>query len=169
MHANNDLQPPAAQSLNQPAAGGSDETWTRCWVFRRNCSISPRQLMLVFGALSVTSLLVAGTAWMAGGTLVFPFTGLELVALAVAMLVYARHATDRESVRLSPDRLQVEWENAGVVESVQFNPRWVRLSQLEGGLIELSSSGRTFYIGRYVRPERREVMLRDLRAALRAI
>lgn len=169
MRANDDLQPQAAQSRDQHAAGGSEEGWTCCWVFRRNCSISPRQLMLVFGGLSATSLMVAGSAWMAGGTLVFPFAGLELIALAAAMFVYARHAADRECVRLAPDRLQVEWENAGVVESVQFNPRWVRLSQPEGGLIELSSSGRKVYIGRYMRPERREMVLRDLRAALRAI
>ena len=169
MQTSNDYRQGAVDLPLEQAGSEADGNWLRCWVFRRNCSISPRQLMVVYLSLCFVSLMVAGMAWEAGGALVVPFTGLELAAVAIALLAYARHATDRESLRLSTERLHVEWENAGVVESVQFNPRWVRLSQPESGLIELSSSGRTVYIGRYARPERREVILRDLRAALRAI
>ncbi|OIQ75615.1 hypothetical protein GALL_427150 [mine drainage metagenome] len=125
--------------------------------------------MVFYLSLCVVSLMVAGVAWDVGGALVAPFTGIELGVMAVALLIHARHATDREQVFLSAERLQVEWENAGVVQSVSFNPRWVRVSLPESGLIELSSAGRTTYVGRYARPERREVLAKDLRAALRAL
>lgn len=169
MEMSNDHRQGAGDLLPQQDSPAMGEQWLRCWMFRRNCSIAPRQLVVVYLSLCVVSLMVAGMAWDAGGALVAPFTGLELLAVAAALLMYARHATDHECLRLSADSLHVEWENAGTVESVQFNPRWVRLSQPERGLIELSSSGRTAYIGRFMRPERREVILRDLRAALRAI
>lgn len=145
------------------------ESWSRDWVFRRNCSMSPRQLMMFFVSLCVVSLMVAAIAWDVGGSLVMPFTGIELSSMAVALFVYGRHATDRECVRLSAQQLRVEWENGGVVQSVSFNPHWVRVSLPESGLIEVSSAGRTVYIGRYARPERRAALAKDLRAALRAL
>ncbi|MEW6561296.1 MAG: DUF2244 domain-containing protein [Pseudomonadota bacterium] len=147
----------------------AEECWLRDWVFRRNCSMSPQQLMVFFASLCVVSLIVASIAWDVGGALVMPFTGIELGAVGTALLVYGRHATDRERVRLSAQQLQVEWENAGVVQSVSFNPQWVRVSLPDSGLIEVSSAGRTAYIGRYARPERRAVLVKDLRAALRAL
>ncbi|OYV31003.1 MAG: hypothetical protein B7Z83_11725, partial [Thiomonas sp. 20-64-5] len=111
----------------------SGEGWLRNWVFRRNCSMSPQQLVVFFVSLSVVSLMVAAIAWDVGGSLVMPFTGIELGSVAVALFVYGRHATDQECVRLSAQQLQVEWENAGVVQTVSFNPLWVRVSLPESG------------------------------------
>lgn len=145
------------------------ERWLRHWEFRRNCSMSPKQVMFFFLTLAVLSLLVAAIAWDVGGSLVMPFTGIELGAVAIALLAYARHATDQERVRLSPQCLEVEWENAGMVQKVRFNPHWVRVSLPDTGLIELSSGGQTVHIGRYTRPERRVHLAKDLRAALRAL
>ncbi|MBN8745030.1 MAG: DUF2244 domain-containing protein [Thiomonas arsenitoxydans] len=157
------------QSSGQAPDREAGEGWMRDWVFRRNCSMSPRQLIVFYASLCVVSLIVASIAWDVGGSLVLPFTGIELGSVALALVVYGRHATDRERVRLSTQQLQVEWENAGVVQSVSFNPHWVRVSLPESGLVEVSSAGRTVYIGRYSRPERRAVLAKDLRAALRAL
>ncbi|MFZ5489539.1 DUF2244 domain-containing protein [Thiomonas sp.] len=156
-------------SRGQAPERAQGEGWLRDWVFRRNCSLSPRQLMVFYASLCVVSLIVASIAWDVGGSLVMPFTGIELASVAAALVAYGRHATDREHVRLSAQQLQVEWENAGVVQSVSFNPHWVRVSVPESGLIEVSSAGRTAYIGRYARPERRAVLAKDLRAALRSL
>lgn len=158
-----------AQENLPSAAAQTSECWVRDWVFRRNCAMSPQQLMMFFISLSVVSLVVAAIAWDVGGSFVMPFTAIELGSVAIALLVYARHATDRECVRLSPQCLQVEWENAGVVQSVSFNPHWVRISLPDSGLIALSSAGKTVYVGRFTRPERRVLLAKDLRAALRAL
>ncbi len=170
-HETAERQSPAAIATveGETASQDAGESWLRDWVFRRNCSMSPQQLMIFFISLCVVSLVVAGIAWDVGGSLVMPFTGIELGSVAVALLVYARHATDRERVRLSAQRLQVEWENAGVVQTVSFNPHWVRVTLPDDGLVEVSSAGKTAYIGRYARPERRAVLAKDLRAALRAL
>lgn len=136
------------------------------WRFGRNCSISPRQLLHFYIALSLFSLLVALYCWLVGATLVMPFSGLEVLAVGAALLVYARHAADRESISLAPGAMVVEWESAGRVDRAEFNPRWVRIAASQGGLVEVSESGRRAFVGRYVRPEARERLARDLRRAI---
>lgn len=136
------------------------------WLFKRNCSISPRQLLVFFVSLSLISLFVAMLCWVAGAKLVTPFTVLELLVLGGALFVYARHAADRERVEVSAQSLVIEWECAGRIERSEFNPRWARIVVGERGLIEISGAGRQAFIGRYTRPERREKLARDLRRAL---
>ncbi len=140
----------------------------RVWAFRRNCSISPMQLLSFFASLSLVSLLVAVMCWASGATLVTPFTLLELLTFGAALLAYARHAADRERVSLSSTSLVVEWECAGTVARVEFDPRWARITVGEKGLVEVSGAGRRAFVGRYTRPERREKLARDLRRALLA-
>jgi uncharacterized membrane protein len=146
----------------------SEQDGMMVWLFRRNCSISPRQLLAFFISLSVVSMLVALMCWVGGATLVTPFTVLELVVLGAALLVYARHAGDRERVSISAHLLVVEWENAGAVERVEFNPRWTRIVVNGKGLVEISGGGKRAFVGRYTRAERREKLARDLRRALLA-
>ena len=52
--------------------------------------------------------------------LVMPFAGVELLAVGAALLVYARHAADRESIRLRRGSLTVERISGPHVEQVEF-------------------------------------------------
>ena len=99
-----------------------------------------------------------------------PFACLELVAVGLAFMVYARHATDGEQISLQGAQLVVEWENSGRRFRSEFNRDWVRVEPLagDGSLIELSGQGRRVQVGRYVRPELRAVLAREIRTALRA-
>lgn len=136
------------------------------WVSKRNCSISPRQLLGFFVSLSLVSALVAGLCWVGGAKLVTPFTALELVVLAVALLVHARHAADRERVEFGADRVVVEWECAGSVERIELPTRQTRILMHDNGLIVFKAGQAVAFAGRYTRPERRETLARELRRAL---
>ncbi|NCY00950.1 MAG: DUF2244 domain-containing protein [Burkholderiaceae bacterium] len=63
----------------------------RTWHMKRNCSFTPKQVgyfylsMLMFSSLIATYFLVQGI-WM-----ILPFTIIELTALGIALLIYARH------------------------------------------------------------------------------
>lgn len=105
-----------------------------------------------------------------GAKLVMPFAWLELVAVGAAFLVYVRHATDGERISLQGAQLVVELENAGHLERAEFNRQWVRIEPTIGdtSLIEVSGQGRSVQVGRYVRPELRGALARELRMALRA-
>lgn len=154
------------ESEVQSAAG---VTRSLQWVLKRNCSLAPRQLLMVYAVLCTVSLGIASACWWFGATLVAPFAWLELLALGTAMLVYARHATDSESIRLDAEGLRVERAFGRRVERVDFQPEWVRVEPRAGdrSLVELSGQGRSIAVGRHVRPELRRGLAEELRWALR--
>jgi uncharacterized membrane protein len=140
------------------------------WRFdlRRNVSITPRQLLLAYALMCVLSLLVAAGFWWHGVAMVGVFTGLELLALAGALLVVARHAGDRELVTLTRNGLTVEQRVGPSVLHTSFRTEWVRVEPAaeDGSLVELSGEGQRVCIGRHVRPELRVELAQELRRAL---
>ena len=139
------------------------------WLFKRNCSITPSQLASVYASLCCISLAVAGFFFVQGATFVLGFAGLELLALGTALLVYSRHAGDRETLTLVDGSLQVEQCIGARVERMQFDAEWLRVEPAggQGSLVELSGHGQCVRIGRFLRPELRALLARELRQALR--
>lgn len=135
---------------------------------QRNCSVTPRQLWLVYALLCLVSLGIAGFFWSVGATLVVPFAVLEMAALGVALLVYGRHAADAEHISVQRDRLVVETETAGLRQRVEFQPPWVQVSPMVGrqALIEVSGQGRRVVIGHHVRADCRAEVAAEIRRAL---
>lgn len=139
------------------------------WFLGRNCSVKPAQLGWLYLSLCLVTMGIAAFFWFQGALLVLPFASLELAAVGVAFLVYARHAADREHILLTGRRLVVELENAGRLERAEFHRDWVRVEPAtdDRSLIEVSGQGRRVIVGRYVRPELRPVLAREIRRALR--
>ena len=108
---------------------------------------------------------------MQGATLVLPFAFLEMLMLGVAFFVYARHATDGERIVLEDGRLLVELECGGKLERSEFLRNWVRVEPgaYDKSLIELTGQGKTVRVGRFVRPELRPALAREIRLALRMV
>jgi uncharacterized membrane protein len=152
--------------FGSPLGGGDDAVQ---WLLRRNCSMTPLQLVAFYLSLCVWSLAIAGAFWWRGATLVMPYAGIELLAVGVALFVYARHAGDRERVVLEPGRLTVECTLGRHTDQIEFAPAWVRVEPAHGdrSLIEISGEGKRVAIGRFVRPELRRALADELRAALR--
>ena len=140
------------------------------WFLRRNCSVTPRQLGWLYLSLCVVSLVIGTAFWFHGAKLVLPFAWAELIAVGAAFAVYARHATDGETIRLAGTQLVVEQENGGKLQRSEFRREWVRVEPgaADSSLIELSAQGRKVQIGRFVRPELRPVLAREIRMALRS-
>jgi uncharacterized membrane protein len=142
---------------------------THHWTFKRNCSITPRQLAAFYASLACVSLGIATMFWLQGVKMVMPFAWLELLALGTALMVYARHAMDKEEISLNAQQLQVQWQDGSKVHSKRFDTRWLRVQQLPtqpGGLIQLQCKDETFAIGRFLRPSQRALVTKELRAAL---
>ena len=140
------------------------------WLFKRNCSITPTQLFAVYASLCAVSLTIAlGFTW-AGASPVLAFAGIELALVGAALLVYARHATDLECITLAGEALSVEHRHGSQTHRSQFRAAWVRVEPLtsDRSLIEVAGDGRRACIGRYLRPELRQGLAQELRAALRA-
>ena len=139
------------------------------WLLRRNCSVTPSQLLGLFVSLSVVSLGIATFFWFQGATLIMPFAWAELLAVGAAFLVYARHARDGEKISLEGGQLVVDLETAGRLQRAEFNREWVRVEPKDGdgSLIEVSGQGRSIRVGRQLRPELRPALAREIRFALR--
>jgi uncharacterized membrane protein len=139
------------------------------WFLRRNCSVTPAQLGWLYASLCALSLGVATFFWFLGAVLVLPFAWLELAAVGIAFLVYARHAADGETISLRGRQLVVELESAGHRQRAEFDRERVRVepSVTDRSLIELSGQGRRVNVGRYLRPELRPALAREIRRALR--
>ena len=139
------------------------------WLLKRNCSVTPSQLLGLFVSLSVVSLGIATFFWFQGATLIMPFAWAELVAVGAAFLVYARHAGDGEKISIEGGQLVVELETAGRLQRAEFNREWVRVEPKDGdgSLIEVSGQGRSIRVGRHLRPELRPALAREIRFALR--
>jgi uncharacterized membrane protein len=145
------------------------------WLIKRNCSASPRQLALVFGSLVVVSFAFGAAFAVLGLWMVLPFVGLELLAVAVAFLCYGRHAADRERIELGADKLTVERVEAERHRRWEFDPRWVRVEVDEQGKgwgarvkVRLASGGEQVEVGRHLLDEKRAVLARELRTALKS-
>ena len=139
------------------------------WFLKRNCSVTPAQLGWLYASLCVVSLSIGTFFWFQGAVMVLPFAWLELAAVGVAFLVYARHAADGERISLDGRQLVVELEQAGRLERAEFNRDRVRIEPGAGdrSLIEVSGQGRRVNVGRYVRPELRPALAQEIRRALR--
>ena len=160
--------PPPSRLVQESRDAESGER-TLQWRLQRNCSMTPRQLLATYLALSALSLGIAAGFWFVGATFVLPFAGAEVFALGVALLYYARHAADGEELRLGRHVLTVIATQGGRTESFDFQPAWVRVEPRhgDGSLLELSGQGLRVVIGRSVRPEVRRQLADELRWALR--
>ena len=127
-------------------------------------------MALLLASLCAVSLGIGILFWMQGAPLVLPFAALEVMALGLAFFVYARHASDGEKILLSGPELIVEVETGGKRERVRFLSHWVRVEPRTDNrsLIEVSGQGRSIDVGRFVRPEMRPILAREIRRALRS-
>jgi uncharacterized membrane protein len=142
-----------------------------CWEFRRNCALSPRQLLTAFALAGIAALLIAGFFWVSGVRWVMPFAVLETSALGVAFVWVARHATDRERLRLGETFLLVECEQGGALQRWELPRQGLQVCtpQMPSGLVGLQAGGQRVAVGRHLPPVLRERLATELRLALRGV
>lgn len=139
------------------------------WLMKRNCSVTPRQMLAFFASISLVSLGIATAFAVHGAPYVLGFAALEMTVLGLALLVFARHAGDRETLTLVGPALRVEQQFGGRTTCTDFAAEWLRIEPVaaQGSLIQLSGQGRSVRVGRFVRPEWRTALAGELRRALR--
>jgi uncharacterized membrane protein len=144
------------------------EAGSQQWLLRRNCALSPAQLALGFSAIGLVTILIAVVFAAQGAWLVVPFAGLELLALAIAFVVHARHAGDYERIVLQGGSVLVERVHGGALARLECPAPWLRVQY--GGsrreLIRLVAAGKEVAVGRYVPDGERTRLARELRASV---
>ena len=130
--------------------------------------MTPGQLAASFALIAFVSLTIGAFCWFQGAVLVLPFASLELLAVGIAFVVYARHALDGDRIWLEGSVLVVESENAGEMVRREFQRAWVRIEQVAHGnaMIEICCHGQRVPVGRFIRNELRQRVAAELRLAL---
>jgi uncharacterized membrane protein len=117
----------------------------------------------------VFSLLIAAYFLIQGVWMVLLFTMIELSALGIALIIYARHALDYESIAINGSAITVEKSIGGKMERHEFNAKWMQLKQEEDGkrLIRIEQSNKELPIGIFVPLDARTQFFNDLRQQIR--
>jgi uncharacterized membrane protein len=144
------------------------ETVAKTWVLKRNCAMTPGQLCTTFAVLGGVSLAVS-LAWaFSGAWVVLPFVLLEWCVLALAFVVYARHAADHERITLNPETVSIEVCKGDRLDRHEIPRQWLRCRMDDGqrSLVRLASQKKEFSVGQFVSQAGRQQFYKEFRAAL---
>jgi uncharacterized membrane protein len=100
--------------------------------------------------------------------MVVPFSVIEMSAVGVALLIYARHAVDCERVSLGADALLIESVEGNRRSVTRLDRRAVRVVIGARPRLEVSvvSRGERVAVGRFIGERERRRFARELREAL---
>ena len=145
----------------------------RTFVIAPNQSMSWKELLLAYCAISGFSLAIAGYFWVHGLTLVLPFSGLELLALGAALYITAWRGGAREVITITDDSVYVETGRAGPVRRHDFQRYWTKVVLRRPWVawhpsrLLLCSHGREIEVGRFLNEEERRGLAEVLRSAIK--
>ena len=141
------------------------------WLLKRDSAITPQQLAAVYASLCSLSVLIAGFFFWQGAPFVAAFAGIELAAVGAAMLFFAQHAGDRETLTLVGRSLRVECCIGNRVERTELAADWLTVEPAagQGSLVQLCGRGHCVRVGRFLRPELRGAFAQELRRSLRQL
>ena len=140
------------------------------WLMKRNCSMTPRQALLVYALLGTATLGIALAVTLRGAWMVLAFALLETGAVGAALLHYCRHALDHERIRLERGCLVLERVDGARLSTVRLDPGQARVSLLDAGmrtLVVIEARGVRVETGRFLTPSARRELAHALRQALR--
>lgn len=135
---------------------------------RRNCALTPKQLLQFYIVLVCLSLIVAVGFFLAGVWVIPIFTTLELSAVTVGFLIYCRHALDCETIEIEGKRLVVK-KFIGYKETVyEFNTQWAKIEPpIESSKVfHISQSSLRVELGQFVRYEQQLALISSVRLHL---
>lgn len=135
---------------------------------RRNCALTPKQLLKFYIVLVSLSVTVGAGFFLAGVWVIPIFTVLELSAVTLGFFIYCRHALDCETIEIDGKRLVVK-KFIGYKEVVyEFNTQWAKIEPaLEGSKVfHISQSHQRVELGQFLRPEQQMPLIASIRIHL---
>ena len=138
------------------------------WQMRKNCALTPKQLLMFYIVLVCLSLIVATGFFLAGIWMISIFTALEICAVTFGFLIYSRHALDCETVEIEDKCLLVK-KYIGHKETVyEFNTQWAKIEPPVAGskTFNISQSQLRVELGQFIRHEQQIALIAQVRAHL---
>lgn len=139
-------------------------------LLKRNCSISPRGLMWVYGVIAMVTMGIAAAFAAFGAWMILPFAGIEVVGLGIAFALNGRHAADYERIQLDECRVRVEVCESDSVRCHEFIRAGASVTVAGVGhslRVLLGVPGRSLEIGRHLQAQARIDLADELKRRLR--
>jgi uncharacterized membrane protein len=146
-----------------PAAG---------WELRPTRSLTWDQAKRVIALVAVPSLGIGLAFLYFGAPFVIPFSGLEVLAVALAFYMVLRDGERREIIRFEGDDLVIERGMRELEARITFNRYWVRVELVAGryryhpSRLLIGAGGRQVELGRFLTEAERTALSRELVTAL---
>ncbi|MFQ5661264.1 MAG: DUF2244 domain-containing protein [Gammaproteobacteria bacterium] len=141
---------------------GSTPGAEQIFVIRPNQAMSWRGLLIAYAAIAGTALTIAVACYCVGLTLVWPFSGLEVIALGVALTITSRRGDWREVITIGKDSIALEAGRQGPATRWEFHRQWTKVVLQRAGnswypsRLLLRSHGRQVEIGRFLNEQERQ-------------
>ncbi len=141
------------------------------FVIRPNSSLSWRGNLLLFVFMVMISFGIAGVFAAKGYWVVFPFAGLEMAALGLALMLCSWRASRCEVVSISDDKVEVIVGRHKPERRYTFNRHWARVvlapPVIKGypNRLVLRSHGRELEVGACLNNEERQQLAQAIQNA----
>ena len=146
-------------------------------VLNPNNSLSAKAAVRVIVGLALMVVLIALGFMHIGAWLVFPFAGLELLAIAYAFYYMHAHSADFERITIDDESVIVEKKDLKQLTTTRFQRYWAQVSvrkivgesQLGGqnGLFINSHGNEVEFGKKYINDEQRLLLAREIKQKLR--
>lgn len=135
---------------------------------KRNCSISPIQLAVIFLFLGVISMSIGAVFYIFGATFILPFTIIEVFALVAAYFYNAMHANNYERLNIEKEYVFFESKFGRKFREEKFTKSLTRvLPSEQEHLIHIAQGLRHIHFGKNLHLTFRSLLETEVRSALR--
>ena len=143
-----------------------EDSWQ--WIFRRNCSISPKQMTIIFAVLACICLIIGISFYVMGALLILPFSCLEIVALVIAFFYNAIHANDHEKLTIDSSFVNLELKKGFHLTKTQLVKAFCRIDLLteNKNLIQISQGSKGEVFGIHIHASKRPLFEKELRSRI---
>jgi len=140
-----------------------------------NCALTPATALFFFASLCTVSFSIAGLFALQGFWPVFPFAGLEMLALGWALRLSLRARFVRQRISVSPQQVVIELKTHASEERLVFPRHWAKVTlrasytALHPSRLLIESHGRACEIGGFLREEERRGLAARLKQVIGTI
>ena len=134
---------------------------------KRNCSISPTQLAIIFIFLGIISIFIGVIFYSFGATLILPFSFLEVFALVASYFYNALHANDYECLRVDSKNVYFQSKFGFKYFEENFLKSLTRvLPSSHDNLINLTQGQKNINFGKNIHTRLRSFLEIEIRRAI---
>lgn len=134
------------------------------WHLKRNISISPATMAWIFMGLGFVSLLIGAGFYVAGATLILPFSLVEIAVLMFAYVYNAIHANDYEKLTVEGNSVRIESKVGLKISQMQLVRSLTRVDTVRhlNEIIQLRQGSSHTLFGKFVHANLRPLLAKKI-------